>query len=377
MFNKNTYSSYTIAWVQEEGKSPIIIFDEDADFNIDQKLSRVRKPFKKLRSKGMKHYFVNLDSLKPNTVYHFAIQSPEGISQKYWFKTLPENPDKLSIIAGGDSRTLPEIRQVANKMVAKLQPDLIIFNGDFTFASSGKQWKQWLDDWQYTIYNGRVIPIVTIMGNHERSTDLQNIFNTPNVYSFNFGKLIHLFVLNTNNEKTVDQQADILNKNLSETEAVFKMVTFHKPMRPHYSKKDEGEIFYQYWADIIYKKGVQVVFEGDTHICSVTYPIKPSTSIDADEGFIRDDINGTIYTGEGTWGAPVREADDWKDWTMDAAAINQIKWIFIDSNKIELRTVLYENVDEVEQLEFDNRFDIPNKLNLWKPAGTEVVVIER
>jgi len=377
MFNKNTHSSYTLAWVQDKGNSPIIIYDDQLGFDTDNKLSRVVKPSKKIKAKGMKHYFVHFDSLAPNTIYHFAIQSSEGISEKYWFKTLPLNPSKLSFIAGGDSRTNLNIRRLANIMVAKLQPDFVVFNGDFTYSSTAKQWAEWLNDWQLTIANGRIIPIVTVMGNHERATDLPKVFDTPNVYSLSFGNLLHIAILNTNDKNNFETQAHFLEDELSNTQAIFKMVAFHKPMRPHYSKKSEGDDIYDAWADIIYQEKVQIVFEGDTHISSITYPIRPSNSPDADEGFIRDDANGTIYTGEGTWGAPIREADDWKDWTMDAAAVNQIKWIFVDSSKMEIRTIIYDNVANVEQLTYDNRFQIPQNLNLWKPARNEVVIIER
>ena len=66
--------------------------------------------------------------------------------------------------------------------------------------------------------------------------------------------------------------------------------------------------------------------------------------------FERNDQIGITYVGEGCWGAPLRKADDFKPWTRDAEAVNQFNWIFVSKEKIEVRTVLYENADEVEEL---------------------------
>ena len=62
---------------------------------------------------------------------------------------------------------------------------------------------------------------------------------------------------------------------------------------------------------------------------------------------------------------------------MKSEKINQFKWLFIDENKIEIRTVKYDNVDEVEEMTYEKRFEMPQNINLWKPLGQEVIVIER
>lgn len=375
MFNNST-NSMTLAWVQEDGKSPVIFYDTDENFKKTKKLNKAIKPHKNLRYSKMRHFFATFKDLEPNTIYHFIIKDSKGESQIYWFKTMANNLDKISIIAGGDSRSRPKIRQLANKMVAKLQPDFVIFNGDFTSANTPKQWTQWLDDWQLTIADGRIIPIIPIMGNHELKKVMPKIFDISrnSYYSLDFTNFLHLTILNTNINIS-NAQTDWLIKDLSSTTDSWKITVFHKPMRPHYSKKREGEDIYLAWANIFFTQKIDIVLDGDTHVNKITYPIRPSNEQGSDEGFIRDDKNGTIYLGEGTWGAPLRPYDDAKSWTMDGASINQIKWIFISKNKVEIRTVKYENVDKVEALNFDNRFDIPNNIDLWKPLGQEFVEV--
>ena len=95
----------------------------------------------------------------------------------------------------------------------------------------------------------------------------------------------------------------------------------------------------------------------------------------ADEGFIRNDSIGIVYAGEGCWGAPLRTADDKKSWTRDAEAVNQFNLIFVSKEKIELRTVLYENVDEIIENSENTRFQLPSNLKLWGPNNGTLVEI--
>jgi hypothetical protein len=264
-------------------------------------------------------------------------------------------------------------------MVAKLQPDFVIFDGDFTEDSNAKQMQQWLDDWQLTIKDGRLIPIVPAMGNHEKGKIMPKIFDISedSYYSLNFGSLLHLVILNTTIDIEGAQTTWLKDDLQNSQDKQWRMAVFHKPMRPHYSKKREGNDIYDAWAMPFYQNKVQLVLEGDTHVCKITYPVRPSQDSTADEGFVRDDENGTVYVGEGTWGAPLRKADDLKSWTLDAAAINQFKWIFIDKNKVEIRTIKYENVDEVKGLNYYDRFVVPNDLDFWLPKGKVAVTVSK
>ena len=139
------------------------------------------------RVRGMNNYFVRLRNLQPSTTYYFVIQDSEGCSKRMSFKTAPDNPyERLSIIAGGDSRNYREARQNANKIVAKLRPHCVMFGGDMTGADSDEQWKMWMDDWQLTIArDGRITPIIVTRGNHEQDNrSLVNLFDVNNRKDF-------------------------------------------------------------------------------------------------------------------------------------------------------------------------------------------------
>jgi hypothetical protein len=122
-------------------------------------------------------------------------------------------------------------------------------------------------------------------------------------------------------------------------------------------------------------KNVRLCLENDSHTCKITWPIISDDSEHADEGFIRNDSIGIVYAGEGCWGAPLRAADDQKSWTRDAQAVNQFNLIFVAKDKIELRTVLYENADEILENTEQNRFQIPEKIMLWGPTNGSLIEI--
>ncbi|MDX1447295.1 hypothetical protein, partial [Lishizhenia sp.] len=73
---------------------------------------------------------------------------------------------------------------------------------------------------------------------------------------------------------------------------------------------------------------------------------------------------------------PPRPADDQKSWTRDADMNDSFKYIFVYTDKIEVRTVLYSNAAEVDEVNTDNRFVLPEGLELWEPSNGSVVTIE-
>jgi hypothetical protein len=133
---------------------------------------------------------------------------------------------------------------------------------------------------------------------------------------------------------------------------------------------------YKHFAPLFEKtKNVRLCLENDSHTCKVTWPILRSDELGSEEGFIRNDSIGIVYAGEGCWGAPLRVANDLKCWTRNAEAVNQVNWIFIDQTKIELRTILYENVAQVTELSEATRFEQARGLELWTPSKGALVTI--
>ncbi len=329
----------------------------------------------------MNNAFVRLKNLTANTAYYFVVEDSAGISHRFWFKTAPNQPtERLSIIAGGDSRNNRTPRQAANLLVSKLRPHAVLFSGDMTGGGSAAEWKEWFQDWQLTIAaDGRIFPILAARGNHESSNAMiEQLFDTtPGVYyAVNFGNnLLRVYTLNTESGIS-GAQTNWLQSDLADNEKmIWKFAQYHRPMRPHNSGKSEGTNQYKYWSDLFYKYRMNVVNESDTHTVKTTWPLRPSTSQGSAEGFIRDDKEGTVFIGEGCWGAPLRSNDDPKAWTRSHGKFNHFNWIFVDQNKVEIRVIKVDNAKSVGSVSDNNVFQPPANLDIWSPAEGSVITL--
>ncbi|NBB79212.1 MAG: hypothetical protein GVY36_07150 [Verrucomicrobia bacterium] len=330
--------------------------------------------------KGMENRFVRLTGLTPETEYYFVLRGDSGTSPRYWFKTAPDQPEPFSFIAGGDSRNNQTPRRNANLMVSKLRPLFVFFTGDMTDGDSNAEWAEWFDDWQLTIAeDGRVFPIVPVRGNHENSNQVvYNLFdltNPDNYYALSFGgDLARLYSLNSE-MPTGGAQRAWLESDLQANadDHTWLLSGYHKPMRPHTSGKSEGSDEYNNWAQLFYDYGMDLVADSDSHVMKRTYPIRPD--INGDEGFVRDDVNGTVYIGEGCWGAPLRSANDAKSWTRATASFNGFDWVFVYPDRIEARTVRIDNAETVASVTNAAPFALPQGIDVWAPGGDAVVQI--
>jgi len=336
----------------------------------------------------METRFVKLTGLLPGRTYYFVVKDNFSTSKVYHFETTSNHKDaQLSIIAGGDSRSNIEVRAVANKVVSKLQAHAFAFDGDFTDNGNvhPEQWQQWLDDWQLTISsNNRITPIIPARGNHEsNNVMLSYLFDCPeNMYYTKSlgGGLLNVYTLNSEiTFSGASSQTTWLKNELANSTNTWKFVQYHDPIRPHVAGKLEGAIQYAYWANLFYQYGVDVVLESDAHTVKTTWPLIPCAGgFDCYEGFKRDDSNGTVYIGEGSYAAPLRESDDDKPWTRDSGKFHQFKWLFVNKDQMEIRTVKYDidtDTDAINELPVNNRFTIPRNLDVWNPPNGSVVTL--
>ncbi|MFH1321008.1 MAG: Ig-like domain-containing protein [Bacteroidota bacterium] len=389
-------TTITIGWVQTSGTNPVVYYG-DVDHGTDTSLYSLQKTVDRTENhQNMDHYFARLTGLTPNTAYYFVINDSEGPSPRFWFKTISNDPnDTLSIIAGGDSRSdtpligdpdCRERRQKGNKMVSKLRPHFVIFDGDFIFIDYiiNGLWEDWFDDWQLTTgSDGRMIPIVVSQGNHESAEDLDKMFDTPSsdaYYVLIFGgDLLRFYTLNNEIDVSVGSpQTNWLTSDLAANYSNFEWLVaqYHEPMRVHNDYHTNRDDIADNWAPLFETYNVRLVVEGHTHSVKTTWPIIRTDGPGNDNGFLRDDTAGVVYIGEGTWGAPLRDANVSYSWTRNSGGFTQFKWIFICKQRIEIRTVKFENVDNVGQVSDDNMFTPPGNIDIWASGNGSVVIIQ-
>lgn len=383
-------TTMTIGWNQISGHS-VALFYGTVDYGTDyQSYANFQLPDRTVAYKGMNNYFVRLKNLTPNTAYYFVIVDNEGVSERFWFETLPDDPTvPLSIIAGGDSRrsgtaTTPhEPRIQSNLIVKALRPDFVAFGGDYTDANTSGQWQTWLDDWQYTIGDdGRMTPIYNTRGNHEHSNeDIVSIFDVTYddvYYAINFGgSLIRFYTLNSMMSVAGDQ-TNWLEQDLQENNdaTAWKMAQYHYTIAPHTSSKPYRFAQYTHWAPLFYQYGLQLIIECDTHVARNSWPVRPSVEASGDGGFVRDEEAGTVYSGEGSWGL-IRNANVNYSWTRDAGSFTQVKWIHANLDSLVVYTIKSATSDPAAAVEDDDRFVMPEGMDIWITEHGNRVVIDR
>lgn len=377
-------STATIAWKQISGANGTVFYGSE-DFGRAYSNYPSQKTVDSVgayRGGQINTCFARISGLNPDTAYYFVIKDDAGVSPRYWFLTASDSQKAFTFIAGGDSRTNHKPRREANRLVAKLRPLFVVFTGDMIETDDAASWNTWFEHWQETISgDGRMYPLIPHRGNHENAgnNDFFQLFDTTaeNYYAFSVaGDLLRFYVLNSETTEGGDQAAwlgdDMATNSASHTHLA---AGYHKPMCPHVTWKSEGEAEYNAWAQLFYDYSMDVVFEADSHTAKRTWPIRPDTGAGSDHGFIRDDTNGTVYAGEGCWGAPLRDANDTKDWTRAAEKLYSFNWVHVYPSYMELFTVKVDNADATGDLQEGDVFSLPPGIDLWAPSnGTRVVI---
>jgi hypothetical protein len=401
VWNDDPTTTMAVIWDGMEARDAAVYYGTEDHGRAYWKYSGQGNPYRQLAYYDMHTCYVKLEDLQPDRVYYFVVRDSEGLSERYWFRTAPGTPRPFTFIAGGDTKSDDdplEAGRASNRVVGKLRPLFVLFNGDFTSGdgTDPDRWKQWLADWNRmtTTADGRMIPIVPVHGNHEDGNkgNLNILFDAPyqlgdssNIYySVSFGgDLLHVIALNSQIEQGGTQRAWLEDDLLKHREFTFKAAAFHKPIWPHTSRKRENPYLYEQWAPLFHQFGLSICIDADSHMHKITYPLRPdSVSPESYMGYVRDDLNGTMFIGEGSWGAYPRQNDDDKPWTMASASFNQLKWLHVfpeDAGKeahIKIYTVVTADYDEneqllvfndkVEPLTEDNLFSVPAGLKLFR-----------
>ncbi|MBC6995864.1 metallophosphoesterase [Neolewinella lacunae] len=378
-------STMVIGFEHQSGSAVRVVYGEEDGGRNPAAYRYTAAPSRTINHAGMRNVFVRLGSLRPGTVYYFLVVDNEGVSNRMMFETPHATPDKpLSIIVGSDSRNNREVARAANRLVGKIRPHFVMFGGDMTASDTASEWQAWFDDWQLTISSdGRLTPIVPARGNHERANEsIYNLFDVsnPNIYyTLDFaGGLLRTYTLNTLFPAGGDQLSWLEN-DLARCKTMWKIAQYHHAMRPHTSTKPERDELITLWATRFSRYGVDLACESDAHTVKQTWPIRPSREPGSAEGFIRDDRQGTVYVGEGCWGAPLRPNDDDKPWTRASGRFNQFKWVWVDLRNIQVRTVMIDrSTGAKEENTNANRFRSPPGIFYWEADnGGDVLIIPR
>jgi acid phosphatase type 7 len=269
-----------------------------------------------------KVFRAELTDLLPGAEYEFRIgkQSPT-----YRFRTMPAKAnDTIHFISGGDVGV--NTHSIANNIQAARQdPMFAIIGGDLGY-DNGKSVEislAFLRNYSKHMIgkNGRLIPMVTCIGNHEVDGGygkprakapffyalFDGLFTETGYATLDFGDYLSLVLLDTGHTSPIGgDQARWLEKTLKEradNPNVF--VVNHVPAYPSFRKAEgtpatvtkpasagTGEDNRKHWVPLFEKYRVPVVLEHHDHTFKRTKPLLDGHA----------DDNGVLYLGDGSWG---------------------------------------------------------------------------
>jgi len=277
---------------------------------------------------GRAMYVADLKGLNPGTTYYFVAGDKKyGYTKERSFRTLPGGEAPLRFVIGGDMGISPRAEKL-QKLAGKQNPDFAVIGGDIPYSNGllaeYGDWTRWFANWDKYMSgsDGRMIPIVTAVGNHEvnryasdnqelRSPDYLSLFGRQGnaaYYSRRFSDYVIFFVLDSGHLNPHDgAQLEWLQQEFEKYRDVkYKFAAYHVPLYPTHRPYDgeNSKAGRTYWAPLFDKYGLTVGFEHHDHVFKRSKPLKNNQVVD----------RGTVYVGDGAFGVDPRKIDPAPRW---------------------------------------------------------------
>ncbi len=270
----------------------------------------------------LKVFRAELTKLTPGTNYQFRIGKHSPI---YRFRTMPAKAtDAISFISGGDCGV--NAHAIANNIQAARQdPMFAVIGGDLGYDNGTAIDTSLAFVRNYSKHmigrDGRLIPMVTCIGNHEveggyakprgKAPFYYNLFDglfpETGYNTLDFGDYLSLVLLDTGHTSPIEgAQTDWLEKTLkARVDHPHVMVVNHVPAYPSFRNPEAvpskdpkaiahgtGEGNRKHWVPLFEKYRVPVVLEHHDHTFKRTKPLI--------DGLANE--RGVLYLGDGSWG---------------------------------------------------------------------------
>lgn len=288
---------------------------------------------------------VELKGLEPETLYLFHLEG----GKTHRFRTLPNDlSHPLKIAIGGDGYFSEELFSKMNKEVASHSPDFAILAGDIAYTEGLRtalrphywrveRWETFFELWTKDMVtsDGRIIPIVPVIGNHDVKEGFDNPYKTGVMFyqffafpdsgksyrTMRIGDELIFYLLDSGHTYPIGgAQAEWLKNALKRNQqGLYHVPVYHIGAYPSvtaYSHRGSCDIR-KFWCPLFEKYGVKVSMEHDSHAFKRTFPIK--------EGKVNHE-SGIQYLGDGAWG--VFPDKPHRHWYLAKALQSNCYWLF-------------------------------------------------
>lgn len=251
-----------------------------------------------------------LRGLTPGAEYQFCI---DELPRRYRFRTMPAKAtNTIQFVSGGDCGTGSHVL-ASNKIAALQEPHFVLLGGDLAYdnGNSPKTFIKFLENYSQNLIDpqGRLIPMVSVLGNHEVNGSLKDkrkgaahylsvfdgIYNDTSFGVLDIGDYLSLVLLDSGHISPVrGEQTSWLHRTLSERqERPHLLVANHVPAYPSYrAPENTGKENRDHWCPLFERFKVDAVLEHHDHTFKRTHPLTDG----------RPDKNGVLYLGDGSWG---------------------------------------------------------------------------
>jgi len=263
----------------------------------------------------LKLYRCEFTGLVPDTEYQLRVS---GTGQILRFRTMPAKAtDTIQFVSGGDSGIGSDAQRI-NGIAARQEPRFALLGGDVAYdnGKSPETFTQFLRNWhsQMVDSEGRLIPLISCIGNHEvqgKTTDrrmapqylsfFDGIFPETTYGVLDIGDYLSLILLDSGHLCPVEgEQTDWLEKTLKERgDRPHVIAAYHVPAYPSYrvmegknGKPGTGHAQRENWCPLFERYQVDVVLEHHDHTFKRSLPLTNGMY----------DKNGVLYLGDGSWG---------------------------------------------------------------------------
>ena len=244
---------------------------------------------------------VALRGLKPGTTYVYAVGdgSPDGWTELAEFTTAPAGVAPFAFVYMGDAQNGLDRWGVLLHNAYRARPDAAFYLMAGDLVNRGAE--RW--DWDSFFENSKGVfdrrTLVPVLGNHEYQTAEPRLYlaqfalprNGPKTipperaYAFEYSNA-KFIILDSNLDAA--KQTAWLEKQLANTKAVWKFVSYHHPAYSSGGNRD-NEGVRNLWTPIFDKYHVDLALQGHDHAYLRTYPMNGQKRVATAK-------DGTIYT---------------------------------------------------------------------------------
>jgi len=305
-------SSIVITWrTMKEVKQPQVRIAKSTGWiEFENNLSSISAKTDKVilfDSTKVFHYSVVVKNLQPNTLYIYCVGGDSVWSEWNQFRTAKEDNSPFTFTYFGDMQH--DIKKFGSRVFRKaltLSPNsnFWLFSGDLLDRAEYDY--QWNEFFQASGFITSVMPCVLATGNHEYADTVINGIEvetlvelwrshitqptseidglSETVFSFIY-QGVRFIVLN-GNEK-LEEQANWLEKILTENKSLWTIITVHQPIYSMGKKRDQRKTKNAF-LHLFDKYNVDLVLQGHDHVYARTHKLK-------NDKIVSDNESGTVY----------------------------------------------------------------------------------